>query len=375
MQALRPRGAISMQEFRGRLYVGTDRPTELIRINPDQSWDLVVGPPRMTASGFKWPLSGITGKGFNSAFNGHFYSMAVHDGTLYLCTWDWSQILQGTPLDGLFRFAYGFDFFRSRDGVHWTVIDRNGFGDPYNSSIRNLESTPSASSSVSRIPPSACRCSEQVAGRCGRDHDDRDHRDCDRHDRHRRPASPRPGLRLRSRGWDHDDGDHDDGRERENHCRPRDARQAKNRSRYPPGGWRPRRADPRVVLRWSAVRSDPVSRTAHPLTLTRRPATATVTLPDRTTLTVEQIRNGALDELCQNDAAEAGACALVEAIQSNTLGSKPFRWIGSTRGRTFVEQPPGPALYYVAAQDKRGRISPPTNVVEVLSPGEGEAEH
>jgi hypothetical protein len=64
--------AISMCPFDGALYVGTaiqnggyDRAhkigpaaPELIRIYPDDSWDLIVGKPRATPDGFKVPLSG-----------------------------------------------------------------------------------------------------------------------------------------------------------------------------------------------------------------------------------------------------------------------------------------------------------------------------
>ncbi|HUQ69547.1 MAG TPA: hypothetical protein VM165_08495, partial [Planctomycetaceae bacterium] len=141
LAAFRPNGAISMQEFRGSLFVGSDRPTELIRINPDDTWDLIVGQPRLTTTGFKKPLSGL-GKGFNSMFNGHFYSMAVNNGQLYLGTWDWSQMLRGTVADGIFNRNYGFDLFKSADGEHWNVVSRDGLKDPLNSSVRNLESTP-----------------------------------------------------------------------------------------------------------------------------------------------------------------------------------------------------------------------------------------
>jgi len=55
---------VSMFVFKNRLYVGTDKPAELIRINPDDTWDLVVGEPRETPEGWKYPLSGM-GPGFD----------------------------------------------------------------------------------------------------------------------------------------------------------------------------------------------------------------------------------------------------------------------------------------------------------------------
>ena len=97
---------------------GTNRPTELYRINQDDSWDLIVGEPRLTPQGPKAPLSGM-GIGFGSWFNGHFWRMAVHEGQLYVTTWDASVgLAPSDPLDILFSSQYGFDFFRTRDGVY-----------------------------------------------------------------------------------------------------------------------------------------------------------------------------------------------------------------------------------------------------------------
>lgn len=136
---------LSFAEFNGQLYLGTNRPTELIRINPDDSWDLVVGEPRETTQGYKAPISGFS-NGFANFFNGHFWRMASYGGHLYLGTWDWSAAVQGIsflyPLDKLFTEQYGFDLYRTDDGVHWTAVTRTGKGIPYNVGVRSLESTP-----------------------------------------------------------------------------------------------------------------------------------------------------------------------------------------------------------------------------------------
>ncbi len=136
---------LSMMEFKDRLYVGTNRPTELIRINPDDSWELVVGEPRMTPSGLKKPISGF-GNGFGSGFVGHFWQMGVHNGNLYLGLWDWSAGIQDySSLDGwnqAFTSQYGFDLLKTSDGKDWTFVTRTGFGDPKSWGARSFESTP-----------------------------------------------------------------------------------------------------------------------------------------------------------------------------------------------------------------------------------------
>jgi hypothetical protein len=55
--------------------VGTATQTEIIRINPDDTWDLVVGPPRampLLNGGVEWkyPLSGLNA-GFGHTLNDH----------------------------------------------------------------------------------------------------------------------------------------------------------------------------------------------------------------------------------------------------------------------------------------------------------------
>lgn len=136
---------LSMTVFKDHLYVGTNRPTELVRISADDSWELVVGEPRLTSAGFKAPISGL-GNGFGSWFNGHLWRMTAHGDYLYVATWDWSVGIQGFALlgalDKLFSSNYGFDLYRSPDGVHWTAVTKNGLGDPLNSGGRSIESTP-----------------------------------------------------------------------------------------------------------------------------------------------------------------------------------------------------------------------------------------
>lgn len=164
-------GVLSMCAFKNALYVGTGiqgggidklnnigpAPAELIRVNEDLSWDLIVGDPRDTPDGFKSPLSGRQA-GFDTFFNGYFWRMCEHEGWLYIGTFEWSGWLgyvKHSRWPGAFAniMAYvtpkvmhenstGFDMFRSYDGENWVPVTNNGMGNPHNMGLRTLESTP-----------------------------------------------------------------------------------------------------------------------------------------------------------------------------------------------------------------------------------------
>lgn len=140
--------ATSMHPFQGRLYVGSNGfnqipiVAELIRINSDDSWDVVVGNPRLTSQGFKSPVSGLPDN-FGNPFNAHFWRMQEHDGSLYLGTNDASWGFRNIPgLDPFIREEYGFDLFKTTNGTEWTQITRNGFGNVFNFGARTFASTP-----------------------------------------------------------------------------------------------------------------------------------------------------------------------------------------------------------------------------------------
>ena len=115
-----------MQEFRGRLYVGSER--ELYRVNPDDSWDLVVGTPRKTPDGRKLePLSGFD-YGFDSFFNIHMWRMGVHGEYLYIGTQDQSTRWRVNPIVAAPLIdKMGFDLYATPDGRLFTDVSRNGF--------------------------------------------------------------------------------------------------------------------------------------------------------------------------------------------------------------------------------------------------------
>lgn len=117
------------------------RGAEIIRIHPDDRWDLIVGRPRNTEEGFKVPLSGFD-SGFNNPFNNHMWRMVVHEGVLYVGTFDSSTLFKESFLGPLVESVMGFDLFASTDGIHFRAVTRNGFGFPLQFGCRNLVSTP-----------------------------------------------------------------------------------------------------------------------------------------------------------------------------------------------------------------------------------------
>jgi SAM-dependent methyltransferase len=163
--------AMTLKAFNGHLYVGTaiqgggrdpdlnvgPAPCEILRIRPDNSWDIVVGDPRVTPQGLKVPLSGF-GAGFGKFAAGYLWSMNVHDGWLYAGTFDWmmslpfihrdnwTEAMRETAahidLDDLVRDYGGCDIWRTRDGVHWLSVTHNGFNNRYNYGARTMVSTP-----------------------------------------------------------------------------------------------------------------------------------------------------------------------------------------------------------------------------------------
>ncbi len=164
--------AMTMQAFGDHIYIGSavqgggcdienmigPVPPEIIRINADDSWDLVVGEARYTPDGFKVPLSGF-GPGFGNPFAGYIWSMCTHDGWLYAGTFDWlvslrfSPIGEGTPnklrimlseknVEEMIQRDGGFDLWCSRNGSQWTQVTNNGFNNYFNYGLRNMVSTP-----------------------------------------------------------------------------------------------------------------------------------------------------------------------------------------------------------------------------------------
>jgi ubiquinone/menaquinone biosynthesis C-methylase UbiE len=163
--------ATSLCVFNNALYVGTGiqnggydkthkvgpAAAEIIRVHPDDSWDLIVGRERYTPAGYKFPLSGF-GPGFDDFYNAYVWRLAAHEGWLYAGTYKWCVFLPYLPLDRwpeaprdevlrmgvgkIVREDGGFDLWRTRDGTNWAPVCLNGFGNPYNYGVRTMASSP-----------------------------------------------------------------------------------------------------------------------------------------------------------------------------------------------------------------------------------------
>jgi hypothetical protein len=79
--------------------------------------------------------------------------MCGHDGWIYVGNAVWTVFLKWASdlqlryvdrdlLDNYIEKAGGFGLWRSRDGVRWFPVTRNGMGNPYNLGIRSMASTP-----------------------------------------------------------------------------------------------------------------------------------------------------------------------------------------------------------------------------------------
>jgi hypothetical protein len=164
-----PFTVVSMYPFGEWLYVGSGRapaaletleptPGELIRIAPDDTWEVVAGAPRETQQGFKAPVSGMPG-GFGNPFAMYVWRMVAHQGWLYAGFNDATTILYYTPWNrvgpraahridqhgGVEKFLEaegGFDLWCTQDGVDGTCVTRTGFGNPFNNGVRTFKSTP-----------------------------------------------------------------------------------------------------------------------------------------------------------------------------------------------------------------------------------------
>lgn len=160
----------SLCVFNGALYVGSGivnggyhramkigpAAPELLRVWPDDSWELLMGHSRLTPDGLKVPLSGYSG-GFDNIFNGYVWRMGVHDGWLYAGTMSWANVIpylwtemwpeemlvliRRWGKEEVVRRYGGCSLWRSRDGVRWYPVTRTGFGNNYNWGIRTIVST------------------------------------------------------------------------------------------------------------------------------------------------------------------------------------------------------------------------------------------
>jgi hypothetical protein len=154
--ALYVSGAIQRQGKEGLHRFGPF-PGEMIRIWPDDSWELVTGAPRFTPHGFKRPITGLEG-GLGDRYTHAFWRTAIFDNTLYVGTaeWRWAPTyLSDRPdlspaqesrlrADTNAYVPGSFAVWRTRDGESWEAVTRTGFTDSsrHNYGIREMISTP-----------------------------------------------------------------------------------------------------------------------------------------------------------------------------------------------------------------------------------------
>ncbi len=161
---------VSLCEFKGALIVGTGivnggyhrafkigpGAAEILRVWPDDSWEILVGQSRVTPDGAKVSLSGYTA-GFDNLFNGYIWRMCTHGEYLYAGTFSWANSLPFMPsqkwpvdvvkmmntwgIEHLTRNYGGFGLWRTHDGVRWECVTRSGFGNKFNWGVRNFAST------------------------------------------------------------------------------------------------------------------------------------------------------------------------------------------------------------------------------------------
>lgn len=116
---------ISMAVFDGALYLGTGSPStneqyaeaaELIRVYPDNNWDVVVGSPRFSPYGLKVPMAAM-GPGFDNRNNIAITAMAVYEGRIYATTCNSAHsnnVLSDSQC-----------LWRSSDGDEWSAVATN----------------------------------------------------------------------------------------------------------------------------------------------------------------------------------------------------------------------------------------------------------
>lgn len=193
--------AATMREYDGDLYVGSMnlpfgtgtegvKGFDLIRLDSDDSWDLIVGNihPRIPTYPRGLPMSGWP-SGYANPFNLYAWSMEEYHDDLYLGSFDifsFGRFIEEVPggtdilfeaLESLERGEMsgefseelevlrdmdlehmeevdlaliikllaihfgGADLWRSQDGVHWVPMNLNGLGDPDNYGLRTMRAT------------------------------------------------------------------------------------------------------------------------------------------------------------------------------------------------------------------------------------------
>lgn len=147
------KSVVSMEVFNGRLYVGTATFPELIAINPDDTWSLIMGAPRQVPSaggGTEWmyPRSGLNA-GFGQTLNDHVWQMDDRKGHMYAGTYNSATPARTAPGGSLLANSMGAQVFSTMNGWYYIPVTLDGFanlGDPlggkFDYGIRTMSQTP-----------------------------------------------------------------------------------------------------------------------------------------------------------------------------------------------------------------------------------------
>jgi hypothetical protein len=386
-----PDGALSLAVFNNQLYVGTDGPpplagnlaggSELIRINPDNSWEQVVGNPYTGTSGPINPVTGI-GEYFDNQFNRHFWRMTVvpagaHQG-LYLGTFDNSvQVSVFWEIGNLVVGDWGTDLMMTPDGTHWKMVTTTGFGDGFNHGTRSIESTPFGIvvgtgrmvggtqiwidqtvldfNGDGVIDQTDVNTVQSAVGQAAAANDPRDL------DQDGKITSS--DVQLLSTQCTYAN------------CAP-SAKPLVPKPSAPANLIAANASDSggEVQLSWNsvpgAVEYKIYRQTNSPLLQIFPPQGVTIKFEGIPILIPQAILSGKLDKICPPGAGN-DLCTYVYLVEAanqpgNQVGApSSLDYLGSTSGTTFQETPPSPlqSLYFVRAQDAAGNLSDPSNVV------------
>lgn len=145
------KSVVSMFVHYNRLYVGTATVPEIVRINPDDTWDLVMGSPRIdpVTGQWKYPTSNLDA-GFGMSLVDHVWYQSDPNNYLYAGTYTATTGYYLDPVNGpLLEPTMGGHLYVTPDDWYYTAVTTNGFSSPsdpfggkFDFGIRTMASTP-----------------------------------------------------------------------------------------------------------------------------------------------------------------------------------------------------------------------------------------
>uniref|UniRef100_Q026U6 Fibronectin type-III domain-containing protein n=1 Tax=Solibacter usitatus (strain Ellin6076) TaxID=234267 RepID=Q026U6_SOLUE len=145
------KSVVSMFVHYGRLYVGTATFAEMVRINPDDTWDLVMGTPRIDPVTYQWkyPLSNLDA-GFGLTLNDHVWYQDDPYNYLYAGTYNADSGSRNDPVFGPELLpSMGGHLYVTPDDWYFTAVTTTGFsnvadphGGKFDYGFRTMASTP-----------------------------------------------------------------------------------------------------------------------------------------------------------------------------------------------------------------------------------------